>query len=109
MYNSASKNMCCVSWSHLIMRFYGARRIRLTSKHGNKQYYKGNRGGSMGTITPYGRFVSDPGKIRDWVIPDLSGFELRAYVSKETRPVQNAVKNIKSYMEAAMANDADKI
>lgn len=95
--------------SVLCKRWYGARRIRLTSKHGNNQYYKGNRTGSMGKLTPYGVFVSDPLKIRDWVIPDLTGFELRPYVSKMTRPVEGAVKHVKQYMEEALINDADKL
>lgn len=90
-------------------RHYGARRVRLTSKNGNNQYYKGSRGGSTGTLTPYGKFIPDRSKIRDWVIPDLTGFELRAYVARTTWPVpkEDVVKDVKSYIEAAVTNDAE--
>ena len=81
------------------IRCYGARRTRLTSKQGNKDYYKGKRAGAMGTLTAYGNFVPDPLKMRQWVIPDLTGFELRPYVARTCRPVQDAPKNVRTFME----------
>lgn len=95
----------------VIKRQYGARRIRLTSKNANKEYYKGNRSGSTGTINPYGRFIPDREKIRDWVVPDLTGFELRAYVARTTWPIPNdaVAKSVKSYIEEAVTNDAKRL
>jgi hypothetical protein len=92
-------------------RGYGARRIRLISKNGNNQYYKGNRSGSTGILTPYGQFIPEKSKIRDWVIPDLTGFELRPYVARTTWPVpkEDVVRDVKGYIEAAVVNDASRL
>lgn len=47
------------------------RRLPLSTKQAGKEYYKGNRVGSMGTITRYGNFVPDWDKIRTYVFPVL--------------------------------------
>lgn len=47
------------------------RRLPLSVKQAGKEYYKGNRVGSMGTITRYGNFVPDWDKIRTYVFPVL--------------------------------------
>ena len=98
--------------STITRRFYGARRIRLSSKNGNQQYYKGSRSGAMGTIDPYGKFRADPEKVREWMIPDLEQCDLRPYVSKLVMPFGDNVKvprDVKSFMEMALANDANKV
>lgn len=45
------------------------RRLPLSSKQAGKEYYKGNRVGSMGTINKYGNFTPDWSKIRTYVYP----------------------------------------
>ena len=47
------------------------RRLPLSTKQAGKEYYKGNRVGSMGTITRYGNFTPDWNKIRTYVYPVL--------------------------------------
>lgn len=45
------------------------RRLPLSPKQAGKEYYKGNRVGSMGTINKYGNFTPDWSKIRTYVYP----------------------------------------
>lgn len=45
------------------------RRLPLSPKQAGKEYYKGNRVGSMGTIDRYGNFSPDWAKIRTYVYP----------------------------------------
>jgi large subunit ribosomal protein L41 len=45
------------------------RRLPLSTKQAGKEYYKGNRVGSMGTIDRWGRFSPDWTKIRTYVYP----------------------------------------
>lgn len=54
------------------------RRLPLSTKQAGKEYYKGNRVGSMGTIDKYGRFHPDYDKIRTYVYPNkgIKGFEV---------------------------------
>lgn len=47
------------------------RRLPLSTKQASNQYYKGNRVGSMGTITKHGNFRPDWDKIRTYVFPVL--------------------------------------
>jgi len=47
------------------------RRLPLSPKQAGKEYYKGNRVGSMGTINRYGNFTPDWAKIRTYVFPVL--------------------------------------
>ncbi|KAI8326287.1 hypothetical protein GQ54DRAFT_294972 [Martensiomyces pterosporus] len=60
--------------------FRGAKRGVMTSKQG-RQFYKGNRTGAMGRHTKHGNYVIDLDKVRTYVVPDLTGCELQAYVS----------------------------
>ena len=54
------------------------RRLPLSTKQAGREYYKGNRVGSMGTIDKYGRFHPDYSKIRTFVYPakGTKGFEV---------------------------------
>ena len=45
------------------------RRLPLSPKQAGKEYYKGNRVGSMGTIDRHGKFVPDWSKVRTFVYP----------------------------------------
>ncbi|KAL9618981.1 MAG: hypothetical protein Q9160_006375 [Pyrenula sp. 1 TL-2023] len=65
-------------------------RLRMTTKSINGGYYKGNRSGSMGAHTNFGGYVVDWRKVRTYNCPELSGFELTPFVTKQmemTRPV----------------------
>ncbi|KAF1832241.1 hypothetical protein BDW02DRAFT_571233 [Decorospora gaudefroyi] len=46
------------------------RRLPLSPKQAGKEYYKGNRVGSLGTITRFGNFRPDWSKIRTYVVPE---------------------------------------
>ncbi len=59
----------------------GAVRKPLTSKHGNKNFYKGNRSGLMGRFTTRGNFIPEKHRQRNFVIPNLEGFKLSPFVS----------------------------
>lgn len=51
-----------------------------SSKRGNKNFYKGKGGKKYGKPDSRGRFVLD--RLPKWRIPDLSNFQLKAYVGK---------------------------
>ncbi|KAH7040293.1 putative ribosomal protein [Microdochium trichocladiopsis] len=57
------------------------RKLPLTTKDVNKGYYKGNRTGSMGRHTKYGGYVVDYSKVRTYVVPDLTDFQLTPFVT----------------------------
>jgi len=54
------------------------RKLPLSTKQAGREYYKGNRVGSMGTIDRYGRFHPDYSKIRTFVYPakGIKAFEV---------------------------------
>eukprot|EP00795_Rhopilema_esculentum_P016768 gene16768-8230_t len=53
----------------------GATRGVMTSKRGNKNFYKG-------------KFVVVPKKVPEFVVPDLTGFQLKPYVAWKTPRAQ---------------------
>ena len=73
----------------------GAKQRILTSKMGNKNFYKGTRGGKLGRHTPTS-FIIEPHRLRRFVVPDLTDFNLFPYVSKE---VPNDVKRSHSFRD----------
>jgi large subunit ribosomal protein L41 len=54
----------------------GIRRLRLTTKQVNGGYYKGTGSGSMGSHTKYGTYKIDWNKVRTYVVPDMTGFDV---------------------------------
>ncbi|KAI8804167.1 hypothetical protein BJ742DRAFT_826009 [Cladochytrium replicatum] len=55
----------------------------MTSKRGNKNYYKGTGTGRMGHRTRKGFYKIDPWQLRTWMVPEgLSMTPLRATVSR---------------------------
>jgi len=58
----------------------------ITSKRGNKNFYKGRGAKSIGYRTKHGRFTFDPSKFAriSFIAPDLTGFTLKAYVAPTT-------------------------
>ncbi|KAJ1732858.1 60S ribosomal protein L27, mitochondrial [Coemansia biformis] len=63
--------------------FRGAKRGVMTSKKG-RNFYKGNRTGSMGRHTKYGSYVIDLDKVRTFVVPELAECEFKPYVSRRS-------------------------
>jgi large subunit ribosomal protein L41 len=61
------------------------RRLPLSPKQAGKEYYKGNRVGSMGTINRYGNFTPDWSKIRTFVYPihGTKNSEVRATIHRD--------------------------
>ncbi|KAK7179785.1 hypothetical protein DPSP01_003259 [Paraphaeosphaeria sporulosa] len=62
------------------------RRLPLSPKQAGREYYKGNKTGTLGTIDKYGRFHPDYTKIRTFVYPakGVEDFELTPFVSERT-------------------------
>ncbi|KAH9816331.1 ribosomal protein YmL27 precursor, mitochondrial [Teratosphaeria destructans] len=58
------------------------KRLPLTTKQGPHNYYKGNRTGSMGAHTKKGGYLIDYKKVRTYVCPDLTDFELTPFVAR---------------------------
>ncbi|XP_057767813.1 uncharacterized protein LOC130988073 [Salvia miltiorrhiza] len=54
----------------------------LTSKRSHKGYYKGKNCKPTGFHTRKGGYVVVPEKIPNYVVPDLTGFKLKPYVSQ---------------------------
>lgn len=70
----------------------------LTSKHGNKHYYKGTGSGHMGRIGTNGHaFKLDQQRVRNWMIPDLSGFKLRPLIPEVEGNINTASSKLESY------------
>jgi hypothetical protein len=67
------------------------RRLPLTTKQAGKEYYKGNRVGSLGTISRYGNFSPDWNKIRTYVFPEgIEASEVRQEPGSERDGAANA-------------------
>jgi len=63
--------------------FRSIRRLALNTKQAGKDYYKGNRTGSMGSHTKYGGYIVDPKKVRTYRCPDLSDFNVSGNRKRE--------------------------
>lgn len=53
------------------------KRLTLTTKQTGKGFYKGTGSGSMGNHTKYGTYKIQWSKVRTYVAPDLSSFEVK--------------------------------
>jgi len=53
------------------------KRLVLTTKRARKGYYKGNGATKEGRLTSKGKFIVDPLKRLQLIIPDLTGFKVR--------------------------------
>lgn len=52
------------------------RRLPLNTKQAGKDFYKGNRTGSMGRHTKHGGYIIDFKKVRTYICPDLMDFNV---------------------------------
>ncbi|XP_064407460.1 large ribosomal subunit protein mL41-like [Halichondria panicea] len=62
----------------------GATRGVMTSKRGNKNFYKGRGAKGTGRHTRKGGFIINRSRIPEIVVPNLEGFKLKPYVSLKT-------------------------
>lgn len=58
------------------------KRLPLTTKRAGKGYYKGKGCNSEGRLTSKGKFIADPMKKLQLVVPDLTGFSLKPYIAR---------------------------
>ncbi|KAJ7294552.1 hypothetical protein O6H91_03G042000 [Diphasiastrum complanatum] len=61
--------------------------VSLSSKRGPRGYYKGKGCQPVGRHTSKGKYVIMPEKLPQFVVPDLTGFKLKPYVSHDTPKV----------------------
>ena len=57
------------------------KRLPLTTKKAGKGYSKGNRATKEGRLTSKGKFIVDPLKRVELVVPNLLGFKLKPYIA----------------------------
>lgn len=72
----------------------GARKLAaITSKRGNKNFYKGRGAPAAGSHTARGGYKIDPARVASYVFvaPDLTGFKLKAYVAANTPKVAKTI------------------
>lgn len=72
------------------------KRLPLTTKRAGKGFYKGKGGTSEGRLTSKGKFIADPLKKLQLIVPDLKGFPLKPYIasSVSTRPPRGKKKQL---------------
>jgi len=58
------------------------KRLPLNTKRAKKGYYKGKGCTSEGRITSKGKFIADPLKKLQLIVPDLEGFPLKPYIAR---------------------------
>ncbi|KAL3803827.1 hypothetical protein HJC23_003989 [Cyclotella cryptica] len=59
-----------------------SKRLPLNTKRAKKGYYKGKGCTSEGRLTSKGKFIADPLKKLQLIVPDLTGFPLKPYIAK---------------------------
>uniref|UniRef100_A0A7S1D0Q8 Uncharacterized protein n=1 Tax=Cyclophora tenuis TaxID=216820 RepID=A0A7S1D0Q8_CYCTE len=57
------------------------KRLPLGTKRARKGFYKGKGGTKDGRLTSKGKFIVDPAKRLELVVPDLQGFKLKPYIA----------------------------
>ncbi|KIW94754.1 uncharacterized protein Z519_04731 [Cladophialophora bantiana CBS 173.52] len=65
-------------------------RLRFTTKQVGRGFYRGNRTGSMGAHTEYGRYMIDWRKTVHYNMPDTKDFPLSPFVTMEMEPKSRA-------------------
>ena len=78
--NSPSSLESCRFMSKYLTKS-ATKRLPLTNKKAKKGYYKGNGATKEGRITSKGKFIADPMKKLQLVVPDLEGFKLKPYIA----------------------------
>mmetsp|Transcript_34031 Transcript_34031/g.44956 ORF Transcript_34031/g.44956 Transcript_34031/m.44956 type:complete len:117 (-) Transcript_34031:331-681(-) len=73
-----------VRWMSKYLSKAARKRIPMSAKWGNKDYYKGNRCRKFGKVNSKGRFIRDRSLDLHILVPDLTGFQLKPYVARTT-------------------------
>mmetsp|Transcript_11903 Transcript_11903/g.21538 ORF Transcript_11903/g.21538 Transcript_11903/m.21538 type:complete len:137 (+) Transcript_11903:97-507(+) len=60
----------------------------LHSKFGNKKYYKGKGARRLGRHLPTSRYQMDQQLMPEYIVPDLTNFELKPYVDYRTPKIK---------------------
>jgi hypothetical protein len=76
----------------------GASRVVMTGKRGNKNYYKGKGAGRLGSWTSRNKYILEPWRLRDYVIPDLST-DLKPFMSPSTNVLFKKSHSLKDWIE----------
>ncbi|CAB9508533.1 Ribosomal protein [Seminavis robusta] len=82
-YDSIVSSVFALSVRHMskYMSKQATKRQPLTTKRARKGYYKGKGGTKEGRLTSKGKFIVDPLKRLQLIVPDLEGFKLKPYVA----------------------------
>lgn len=81
--------------------FYGAskagnKRLPLSTKQGNKNFYKGTRSSGIGHMDNHGRYTIDYKRVRTFVVPDtLDECVLKPLVSSQASSPRNSFQGYK--------------
>lgn len=71
----------------------GSKRHALTTKQGNKHYYKGTRSSGIGRLNAAGRYIVNWDKVRTYVVPaSLNSTNLKALVSPRTPQIKQKLE-----------------
>ncbi|KAG5358466.1 54S ribosomal protein L27 [Yarrowia sp. B02] len=71
----------------------GNKRLPLTSKQGNKNFYKGHGAAGVGKTTSKGRYIINRDKVRTFVVPaGLESCDLKPFVSPTLEPIKNTFR-----------------
>lgn len=74
----------------------GSKRHALTTKDGNKNFYKGTGSSSIGRHTKHGKYVINWDKVRTFVVPEtLEETTLKPYVSSNVPELKHSFKGYK--------------
>lgn len=73
----------------------GSKRHALTTKDGNKNFYKGTRSNGIGRLDRFGRFRFNWAKVRHFVVPRYYNPKLLPFVSQRAPELKNSYKGFK--------------
>lgn len=80
--SSASANVMQVRFMSKYLSKSARKRLPLTTKRASRGgFYKGKGGTKEGRLTSKGKFIVDPLKRLELVVPDLTGFKLKPYIA----------------------------
>lgn len=77
---SATKSYCWLQQQRHMSKYLSKaakKRLVLTTKRAHKGFYKGNGATKEGRLTSKGKFIANPLRRLELVIPDLTGFKVR--------------------------------
>ncbi|KAJ3402209.1 hypothetical protein HDV05_008663 [Chytridiales sp. JEL 0842] len=69
----------------------------LTGKFGNKNFYKGTGSGAMGRWTRKGAYILEPERFRQYMIPNLTGFQLTPYINPNVERTFQKSHSLRDY------------